>query len=177
MADRHEVVVVFGAAVRADGTASGALKRRIDAAIEYARGRAVIFLVSGGVGRYAPAEAAVMTKLLRACGVPDDAIIQEDQSKTTLESVVNCAAIVRRLTGITRVMACSDAYHLARCRWLFRLSGVEAGGIAAADGRNANSWQKWLWFRFREYPAFVKDTILMLVRRRSAITPSGTATQ
>ena len=168
MTDAREVVIVFGAAVRPDGTPSGALRRRIAAAMDYARGRAVIFLVSGGEGRYPPAEAVVMANRLRAGGVSDRAIIQEDQSKTTLESVVNCAAIIRRLTGIARVMACSDAYHLPRCRWLLRLSGIEAGGIAADDGRHANPWQKWLWFQLREIPAIAIDTILILARRRTA---------
>jgi uncharacterized SAM-binding protein YcdF (DUF218 family) len=164
MTDKHEVVVVFGAAVRPDGSPGGALRRRIAAALEYAQDRAVIFLVTGGVGDYPPAEAVVMANLLRAGGVSDHDIIQEDQSKTTSESVVNCTSIIRQLSEITCVMACSDAYHLPRCRLLFRLRGIKAGGIPAADGRDANSWQKWLWFHLREILAIAKDTILVLAR-------------
>jgi vancomycin permeability regulator SanA len=164
MTNRHEVVVVFGAAVRPDGSPSGALRRRIAAATEYAQDRAVIFLVTGGEGDYPPAEAVVMANMLRASGISDHDIILEDKSKTTSESVVRCTRIIRQLTAITRVMACSDAYHLPRCRLLFRLRGIKAGGIPAADGRNANSWQKWLWFHLREIPAIAKDTILVLSR-------------
>jgi len=165
MTNGHEVVVVFGAAVRPDGTPSSAMRRRIAAAENYARDRVVIFLVTGGKGNYSPAEAVVMTNLLRAGGVLDHRIIQEDQSKSTLESVVNCTRIIRQLTGITRVMACSDAYHLPRCRVLLRLCGIKAGGIAAVSGRHANSWYKWLWFHFREIPAVPIDAILLLARR------------
>ena len=165
MTNMHEVVVVFGAAVRPDGTASGAMRRRIAAAGDYARDRAVIFLVTGGEGNYPPAEAVVMANLLRAGGVSDHRIIQEDQSKSTLESVVNCTRIIRHLTGITQVMACSDAYHLPRCRVLLRLCGIKAGGIAAVSGRHGNSWQNWLWFRVREIPAVPIDAILILARR------------
>jgi vancomycin permeability regulator SanA len=165
MSQGHDVVIVFGAAVRADGSPSGALRRRIEAALNYGRDRSVIFLVTGGLGIHPPAESVVMANMLRAEGVPEDAIVQENQSKTTLESVIRCTAIIRGLSDITRVMVCSDAYHVARCRWLLRLSGIRAGGIGAASGRAANPWQKWLWFQLREYPAFVKDTILILVRR------------
>lgn len=170
MTNKQEVVVVFGAAVRPDGTPSGALRRRIAAAADYARDRSVLFLVTGGEGNYPPAEAAVMANLLRAVGVSDRRIIQEDQSKTTLESAVNCARIIRRLTGIARVMACSDAYHLPRCRVLLRLCGIKAGGIAAVSGRHANSWQKWLWFHVREIPALPIDAILLLARRMIRLT-------
>ena len=111
-----------------------------------------------------------MANLLRAGGVSDRRIIQEDQSKTTLESVVNCTKIIRQLTGITRVMACSDAYHLPRCRLLLRLCGIKAGGIAAADGRYADTWQKWLWFHLREIPAVPIDAIFVLARRMLGLT-------
>jgi len=170
MTNKQEVVVVFGAAVRPDGTPSGALRRRIAAAVDYAGDRPVLFLVTGGEGDYPPAEAAVMANLLRAGGVSDRRVIQEDQSKTTLESAVNCTKIIRHLTGITRVMACSDAYHLPRCRLLLRLCGIKAGGIAAADGRHANSWQKWLWFHLREIPAVPIDAIFVLARRMIGLT-------
>jgi len=165
MTNEHEVVVVFGAAVRPDGTPSGAMRRRIAAAKDYAKNRAVIFLVTGGEGNYPPAEAVVMANLLRAEGILDHRIIQEDQSKSTLESVVNCTGIIRHLTGITRVMACSDAYHLPRCRVLLRLCGIKAGGIAAGSGRHAHSWRKWLWFHLREIPALPVDAILLFSRR------------
>ena len=167
MTNEHEIVVVFGAAVLPSGTPSGALRRRIAAAADYARDRPVIFLVTGAEGNY-PAEAVVMANLLRAGGVSDHRIIQEAQSKTTLESVVNCTRIIRHLRGITRVMACSDAYHLPRCRLLLRLCGIKAGGIAAADGRHANAWPKWLWFHLREIPAVPVDAILLLARRMTA---------
>jgi uncharacterized SAM-binding protein YcdF (DUF218 family) len=109
-----------------------------------------------------------MANLLRAGGILDHRIIQEDQSKSTLESVMNCTRIIRHLTGISRVMACSDAYHLPRCRVLFRLCGIKTGGIAAISGRHADSWQRGLWFRLREIPALPVDAILLLARRMTA---------
>lgn len=169
MTDSYEIVVVFGAAIRPDGSPSGAVRRRVAAALNYARGRSVIFLVTGGLGRYPPAEAAVMSNLLREGGVAEHSILQEDKSATTLDSVVNCTAILRGLSGveILRVMACSDAYHLPRCRILFRLCGVKAGAIPAADGRSVNPRWKFLWFHLREIPAIAVDAVLVLLRRAS----------
>ena len=63
--------MIFGAAIRPDGQPSGTLRRRVEGA--YRIGsifRDPIYLVTGGVGRYGPAEATVMRDQLLGYGVP-----------------------------------------------------------------------------------------------------------
>ena len=63
------VVVIFGAAVRPDGSASGVLRARVGAAL--AMGRLLvdpIYMPTGGQGRFGPAEATVMAGPARRSG-------------------------------------------------------------------------------------------------------------
>ncbi len=118
-------IVIFGAAVRADGAASTALRRRVEAAV--ACGRTMpdaLYVPTGGVGRYGPAEAEVMARLLRDFGVAEAAILRESTATDTLSSV----RAVRRLLGGRHapVYAATSAYHLPRCLLLRRRAGRPA---------------------------------------------------
>jgi DUF218 domain len=87
------VIVIFGAAVRPDGSASAALRHRVQAAAAFGATRsAPVFLPTGAVGRYGPSEASVMAALLCDYGVPAERIILEETGTDTLSSV---RAVVR----------------------------------------------------------------------------------
>ncbi len=125
-----DAIVVFGAAVWPGGRASPALARRVcHAAALYAAGAAPLVLVSGGVGREPPAEAAVMRRLLIERGVPDAAIRCDDQSRNSFETLLASRALARQ-NGWRRVLLVSDGYHLPRCRLTARLIGLRAAGSA-----------------------------------------------
>ena len=65
-------IVIFGAAVRPGGRPSGALRRRVEAALAFgARHPDALYVPTGGLGDHPPAEAEVMAALLRAAGVAD----------------------------------------------------------------------------------------------------------
>jgi uncharacterized SAM-binding protein YcdF (DUF218 family) len=148
----REVVIVFGAAVRPDGRPSPAMERRVATALAWARGRTPIFLVTGGLVRHPPPEAVLMHEMLRAAGVSDAAIVVEADARTTLGSVRNCLPLLRSLEP-KAVFACSDDFHLPRCRWLLRLAGVRAAGIPATPARRG------LWPHLREFIALPVDTV------------------
>ncbi len=62
----QDYVIVFGAAVGADGRPSAVLRHRLEAAADWAKGRSnARILVTGGLGRHPPAEAEVMRRYLR----------------------------------------------------------------------------------------------------------------
>lgn len=89
-------LVIFGAAVREDGSPSGTLRRRCKSAVR--AGQAIddtIYLPSGGVGRHGPVEALVMRELLMADGVPPQQIVVEVQATDTLQSVRLCSQLLR----------------------------------------------------------------------------------
>ena len=90
----YDVIVVLGAAVWPGGQPSPALQRRILHAVDlWQQGYAVYLLVTGGVGKYPPAEAAVMQRLAVAHGIPPStfcAKIRPPPPLRVLAGVVTC---------------------------------------------------------------------------------------
>ncbi|WP_127104189.1 YdcF family protein [Pararhodobacter zhoushanensis] len=118
------VAVVLGAAVWAGSEPSPTLRRRVDCAVGlYHDGRVAAILGCGGVGRHRPSEAAVMARLCLEAGVPETAVLLEDQSTSTRENLVNAQQILRAL-GISDVVVVSDPYHLPRARLIARQLGM-----------------------------------------------------
>jgi uncharacterized SAM-binding protein YcdF (DUF218 family) len=157
-------VVIFGAAVRPDGSPSNALRRRVEAAFAFAQAHPeALFVPTGGVGRHGPAEALVMAGLLRAAGVPGARIRIEPTAGDTLASV---RAVRRLLDGWPGpVWVATDAYHMPRCVLLMRLAGLRARACPPPPGpASRRLWRRWRW-RLREVPAVPYDAVLMLWHR------------
>lgn len=144
-ANRRTLLVVFGAAVRPDGSASPALARRVGyaAADAQADPRVDLFL-SGGVGTYPPSEAAVMAELLAGAIAPDRLILDE-ASADTLQTVRAAAAYARH-HGYAAVRSCTDAYHQPRVRMLFGLMGFASRPVRMV-ARGPRPLQAKMWTR------------------------------
>ena len=158
------LVVVFGAAVRPDGSASPTLARRTGyaAAVAEANPRADLFL-SGGVGRFGAAEAVVMAELL-AGTVSRDRLVLDTHSLDTLQTVYAAAAFAKA-HNYARVLTCTDAYHQPRVGMLFRLFGVRSRPVQlVARGRKRLRAKMWL----REGAAIPYDLIAGLHARIQA---------
>ncbi len=126
-----------------------------------------IFLPSGGVGYYPPSEARVMAALLREAGIPEQKILIEERSTDTLSSIRNCIQILRALPAFSRVVVCTDVYHIPRCRWLFFLAGISTEAGEIESGRAQNSLFRWVFYYLREIAAFPVDTFLALRARHN----------
>ena len=164
MSSAPTVVVVMGAAVWEGGQASNAMRRRIEGALQSARHAPdAVFLVSGGVGIHPPSEASVMAQLLQQAGIPGARILLDEAATDTLESVQNCASIIRSLPDHGDVIVCSDIYHIPRCRWLFKLYGVSTRSGTVASGRTQNKSSRWVYYYLREWAAIPWDTIAALL--------------
>ncbi len=157
-------IVIFGAAVRADGRPSRTLRRRVVAAAAFARRfPGALFVPTGGVGRHGDAEAVVMARLLRSLGVADAAIRIEPTGTDTLSSVRAVARLLRGRPG--PVYAATSAYHLPRCVLLLRLAGLPARRCPPPPVPAARSLaMRWFW-RLREVPALPWDAGLLLAAR------------
>jgi uncharacterized SAM-binding protein YcdF (DUF218 family) len=163
---RYDYLIVFGAAIRPDGSPSGTLRRRIQTAFRSVEDLGQVrFLVTGGLVRNPPAEAVVMRRLLLELGASENQILIENQARNTRESALLCAAILRRQGDVGDVLVCSSRYHVPRCRMLLRLSGVRSRmGVgsedAAAVGRGRIAYSV-----LREAAAMPLDAILLAVQR------------
>lgn len=161
----RDAVIVFGAAVRADGSPSGTLRRRCEGAIAVGRGLDdPAYVVTGGLGRYPPTEAQVMRDLLFAGGVAAERIIVEDQALDTLQSVRLCAPLLRDIPA-GRVFVCSSGYHNPRCALLLRMSGFKTVIPPMPADRPVLGQRKWLYYCLREVPATLWDMLLLALRR------------
>lgn len=158
---KRRLCVVFGAAVRPDGSASPTLARRVGYAAALAEGDPAIDLFcSGGVGRYPPAEAEVMAALLEGAVAPGR-IILDTESGDTLQTVRAAAALVRR-AGYAECLACTDPYHQPRVRMLFALYGIRCRPVAFAHRGPARLRRS---MRLREAAAIPYDLVAGLGAR------------
>lgn len=161
--EQATLIVIFGSRVMPNGEPSGSLRRRVQGAAALAQNTAH-FLVTGGRGsEELPTEAAVMTRLLIELGIDETHILADHASTDTLDSIDNCARIIRSLKP-ARVIACSDRYHVPRVLLLFRLAGVRAQGGWIASGRRATGSVTWLGYWIRDMVALVYDATIMLFR-------------
>jgi uncharacterized SAM-binding protein YcdF (DUF218 family) len=90
-------------------------------------------IVSGGIveaNRRTP-EAEVLENALVRLGVPRDRMLLEDQSRTTREQAVNCAAIVRA-RSLDPIVLVTSPDHMPRALDAFREAGIRAIPSAAA---------------------------------------------
>ncbi|MCR5879798.1 YdcF family protein [Phenylobacterium sp. J367] len=160
------LIVIFGAAVRADGTPSPALARRIGYALEAARVRpeALVFC-SGGVGEVGPSEASVMAEALAEAGVARRRLVLDEASLDTLDSVVAVARFLKA-RGAARCIVCSDRYHLPRIRLMLRALGIAADPGPLAPGRGGTRRAYWWKMQLREALAIPYDLALVLLKRR-----------
>lgn len=152
-----DAIVVFGSKVHADGRPSGSLlDRTVTACRLWTRGAAPVLVLSGGrAPGAAVSEPQAMRTIALAHGVPDAALLLDEDGVTTAASVDNVAALARA-RGWRRIFAVSHDYHLARIRLLGDRARVPlrtvpaeetcpAGWKAAACAREVVAWSAaWL---------------------------------
>lgn len=128
-----DAIVVLGCATRPGGGCSPALRARVEAGVALWRaGRAPRLLMTGGAIHGRPSEAGEMAQLARSLGVPGEALILEDQARSTRD---NGAKSEQLLGSEARVLIVTDAYHQLRARRVFRRHFAEVHGLGVIGGR------------------------------------------
>lgn len=154
-ARRADAIIVLGSAVWAGGRPSPSLNARAQHAIAlYQAGYAPYLIFCGGVGGNPPSEAEVMRRLALNAGVPDSAIVLEDQSHSTEENLANAKALMdaRRLQSAIIV---SDPFHLYRAEIIARDLGIEAYGSGARNSPTYTLRLNRIFYTARESIALV----------------------
>jgi vancomycin permeability regulator SanA len=167
MAGRHEpaydrdYVIVLGCRIRPDGTLYPLIRARVDRAVDFVRreeaatGKRAVLIPSGGKGTDEPeAEAEAMARYMRAQGVPDEQILVEDRSKTTLENLRFSRGLIESRGDSDKVAFSTSNYHVYR------------GGILAAEsGWNIDGMgSPTMWYFWPN--AFLREFIGLLVSNR-----------
>ena len=118
-----QAIVVLGAAQYA-GKPSPVLRARLDHAVDlWNRHFASLLILTGGTGSGdTTSEAAVGKNYAKKHGVPDSAILVENEGRTTSESMRAVAGMLE-VRGLQSALLVSDPFHMLRLRILARRFG------------------------------------------------------
>lgn len=127
-------VIIHGAGIKKDGTVTKLLADRCDKAIEiYRKDPTSPYLVpSGGQGSdEVCSEAEAMRKYLVSQGIPEDKILLEDKSKTTMENVTFSKNLIEKRPGRKYTALVTSNYHIYRAMRYAKRAQLKAVGIGS----------------------------------------------
>jgi uncharacterized SAM-binding protein YcdF (DUF218 family) len=129
-----DVIIVLGAGLNRNLTPGTGLIRRAERGAElWKAGYAPAIICSGGYARWSTrSEADACAEVLRENGVPADAIILEEQSRSTEENALYSHEIMNA-RGWTTALVVSEGYHLLRASWIFSAEGINASFSPATE--------------------------------------------
>ena len=132
-AQQADVIVILGSAVWPGERPSPSLEARVQHGIVlYQQGMADYLVLSGGVGRYPPAEAEVMRRLVLEYGVPEESLILDTESRSTVESLQSAGSTMQDRDWNTAIIV-SDPFHMYRALMMARDEGIHAWGSPALN--------------------------------------------
>jgi uncharacterized SAM-binding protein YcdF (DUF218 family) len=138
-----DLILVLGRTLVDDRPAPVFVARLAHAAELYRLGRAPRIVVAGGLtGRATRTEAEAGRDWLVEQGVPTADVICEDESRHTLENLVNTRQTLRR-EGWSRLIVVTDPLHLARAAAFARGLGLSfqlSPALAAPPRRGSLGW-------------------------------------
>jgi uncharacterized SAM-binding protein YcdF (DUF218 family) len=131
---RADVIVVLGGGVTWPGELTcQSLVRAQHGAFLYREGLAPRVILSGGLKRddaRVPTEAELMAQLVTGLGVPQSAILIEDESRSTRDNATRSLALMRR-EHLRKALLVTDAIHMRRARLAFLKAGADVSPAAS----------------------------------------------
>jgi uncharacterized SAM-binding protein YcdF (DUF218 family) len=129
-----DAILVMGAA-QFDGRPSAVLRGRLDTTLQvWEAGVAPLIIVTGGKmpgDRFTESEAS--RDYLVEHGVPEEAILLENEGRTTQTSLERAADIARS-NSVDSVLIVTDGFHMFRSRLIAEDNGLDTTGVAVRDG-------------------------------------------
>lgn len=124
-AQSADVIIVLGSGLRRDNSPGDALWRRGRKAAQlYADGFAPFIMCTGGTTPgYIRSEAQGCQQVLTELGVPEQAVVLEESSRSTEENALNAHAIMRE-RGWEEAVLVTDSFHMLRANWIFSTQGI-----------------------------------------------------
>jgi uncharacterized SAM-binding protein YcdF (DUF218 family) len=146
-----DAIVVFGARAYADGRMSTALHDRARTGVDlYQAGLAPLLVFSGGPGDGDVHETEAMRRYAVARGVPEAAIVRDEDGLSTQHTVDNTAPRFLQ-DGQTRVLAVSQFFHLPRIKLAYLRAGIDVYTVPAEPSAPLYGLP---WFMLREVGGF-----------------------
>lgn len=155
----QDYLIVLGCAIRKDGTPSPLLRDRLDRAIAFrnrqlaATGKELIFVTSGGQGSdEVISESAAMRRYLVEKGIPEQSILEEDQSTSTLENMQFSKEKIEAQNPNANIAFSTTNYHVFRSGLFARRAGMRASGMGAKA-----KWYFWPNALVREFVGLLTE--------------------
>ena len=133
-----DFMIILGSKIRSDGTLTPILKGRVDKAIEFSKhqeeveNKELTFIPSGGQGSdEVTSEAEAMKNYLVEQGVNPTNIIIENQSKNTIQNMVNSKKIIDENKKDGKVAFATTNYHVFRSGVIANSHGIDCEGIGS----------------------------------------------
>jgi vancomycin permeability regulator SanA len=150
-----DVALVLGNKVNSDGSPSPRLKARLDTAVDlFQKGYFPRVIVSGGTGIEGVPEGTAMKNYLVSAGIPESAILVDDQGIDTQASAENAASILRA-GQMKSVFVITQYFHIPRSKLALSKLGVSRTFNAHPHYFEARD----IYSTVRELPAYLKYLI------------------
>ncbi|MBP9988528.1 MAG: YdcF family protein [Ruminococcus sp.] len=140
-----DYVIILGCAIKKDGTLYPLLRGRADGAVDFyfnqlkATGKKAFLVPSGGQGSdEIMSEAQAIKNYLLERGIPEEQIIPEMKSTTTLENMRFSKEIIDRRQKDAKTAFSTTSYHVFRSGIIASTAGLKADGIG-----NKTKWYFW----------------------------------
>lgn len=154
-----DYLIVLGCGIRGDGTPTPLLRGRLDRALAFAErqeaetGKAPVFVTSGGQGpdEVCP-ESTAMKRYLLEKGMPEDRILEEDQSTDTAENMRFSKAIIGTYAPEAKIAFSTTNYHVFRGGLCARRVKMRAVGMGART-----KWYFWPNAAVREFVGLLTE--------------------
>ncbi len=154
-----DFMIILGCGLRKDGTPTPLLQGRIDRALRFYRdqkaqtGKELTFVVSGGKGPdEVIAESASMKQYLISQGIPEQQIIEEDQSASTLENMKFSKEKIMKPGSTGEIAFATTNYHVFRSGLCARRVKMRALGVGAKT-----KWYFWPNAWVREFAGLLTE--------------------
>jgi vancomycin permeability regulator SanA len=147
------IAIVLGAGLLPDGSPTGVLARRVEAAAALYRDGVVELMVMSGGDDANGDQPLAMSRYAAALGVPADRI---ELDRDGIDTAATCRVASRRYPGDTIVLVTQE-FHARRTAYLARKAGLDAVVLATPDAEvRPRSLAR---ARARELPASVKAAL------------------
>lgn len=154
-----DFLIILGCGLRKDGTPTPLLAGRIERALKFYRqqiketGKAPVFVTSGGQGpNEVISESASMAGYLREKGIPEEHILQEDQSRSTYENMLFSKKRIQSVNPEAKVAFSTTNYHVFRSGLMARRVKMRAVGMGAKT-----KWYFWPNAAVREFVGILTE--------------------
>ena len=154
-----DFVIILGCGIRKDGTPTPLLKGRVDRAIHFREkqlketGKDLFFVTSGGQGpNEVTSESASMKGYLLEQGIPEDRIIEENQSTTTFENMKYSKEKILAVNPDGKIAFSTTNYHVFRSGLFARRVKMRAVGMGART-----KWYFWPNAAVREFVGLLTE--------------------